>query len=791
MTYDVLNRLKTRNDTSGEGLSVWTYDSAPGAGKGKLHTLSRSSDGYQETYVYDGYGRPISTSKRIDGTTYTASNRYDTYGRVDLVTYPVSGTSGSFRKLNVYDDDGYLKQIRNADNAGLNYWTRVSTNADGNVTWEVLGNGLHTMRGFDTSTGQLKSITTGSGNQVQDLSYTFDNLGNLESRRDGKQSLMGQVGVNETFAYDALNRLTDTAINGSAAKRYQYDSIGNITNSADLGNYTYGQGTAGPHAVTYVQGATLTYDANGNMTSGRGRTITHTAYNKPKAISKGSASGSYYYDPNRSLYKQVAVSSTGTTATLYVGDLMEVVIKPGGVVEYRNKIHAGNTLIAIYTSRSNSTQDTRYMHADHLGSVTAITAENGAVKERFSYDPFGKRRSVSWNDGFVANLMSNVTGQGFTGHEMLDNVGLVHMGGRVYDPELARFVSADPLVAYPGSTQGWNRYSYADNNPLSRIDPTGHSWISKQWKRMSKDAQTASWYFVSPYAGGVASLSRTETGREALAVGAGVGGTVICGWQCGLAAYYGASKANEAYTKGASFEDAAIYGIANGLKAYSILSAASGAYNAASSAYANANAWGAIESVGSSAAHHYSNQKQREEIGRFARKNGMSLDELNMILLGLSFAGNHAVAGSRLTEDGVILGFDNRGPEGWFFDGVDILLGYQGLPTATSFDYMFSGMRGNYIVAHSLGTLDATNLVGMGMAPGAVVYALPIGNIAPGNVTVVLGDSDPINFSYGGKLLNPRAIMHDTSFSLSSPTASQSFGGSKGYNVNYVGKPIY
>jgi RHS repeat-associated protein len=64
---------------------------------------------------------------------------------------------------------------------------------------------------------------------------------------------------------------------------------------------------------------------------------------------------------------------------------------------------------------------------------------------------------------------------------MLDNLNVVHMNGRVYGRIIGRFLSADPFVDGPGNTQGWNRYSYGHNNPLSYIDPSGYksilSWI--------------------------------------------------------------------------------------------------------------------------------------------------------------------------------------------------------------------------------------------------------------------------------------------------------------------------
>ncbi|MBR9910641.1 MAG: hypothetical protein GYB33_09870, partial [Gammaproteobacteria bacterium] len=57
---------------------------------------------------------------------------------------------------------------------------------------------------------------------------------------------------------------------------------------------------------------------------------------------------------------------------------------------------------------------------------------------------------------------------------MLDQVGLIHMNGRIYDARLARFLQADPFIDGAGYTQGYNRYSYVHNNPLNSTDPTGH-----------------------------------------------------------------------------------------------------------------------------------------------------------------------------------------------------------------------------------------------------------------------------------------------------------------------------
>ncbi len=65
------------------------------------------------------------------------------------------------------------------------------------------------------------------------------------------------------------------------------------------------------------------------------------------------------------------------------------------------------------------------------------------------------------------------TTKGFTDHEHLDAVNLIHMNGRVYDPLIGRFLSPDDYVQFPESSQSYNRYTYVLNNPLSYTDPTG------------------------------------------------------------------------------------------------------------------------------------------------------------------------------------------------------------------------------------------------------------------------------------------------------------------------------
>ncbi len=100
----------------------------------------------------------------------------------------------------------------------------------------------------------------------------------------------------------------------------------------------------------------------------------------------------------------------------------------------------------------------------------------GTVLIHESFSAFGTRRGSSWSSLPTTTDMNNIastTRTGFTGQEMMDNLGLVNMNGRVYNPLIGRFISADPHVTDPTDPQNFNRYSYVLNNPLSYTDPTG------------------------------------------------------------------------------------------------------------------------------------------------------------------------------------------------------------------------------------------------------------------------------------------------------------------------------
>jgi hypothetical protein len=127
--------------------------------------------------------------------------------------------------------------------------------------------------------------------------------------------------LSETLAYDGLNRLTSSTVTlspTSLAKTFSYDPLGNLLSKSDVGTYSYpAAGSPQPHAVTSIGAGTIStgfsYDANGNLTAGFGRTIGYTAANMPANITQGTRTVSFSLDPDQQRFMQVAPEGT----TLY------------------------------------------------------------------------------------------------------------------------------------------------------------------------------------------------------------------------------------------------------------------------------------------------------------------------------------------------------------------------------------------------------------------------------------------------------------------------------------------
>ncbi|MFK2823087.1 RHS repeat-associated core domain-containing protein [Arcobacter sp. YIC-80] len=376
--------------------------------------------------------------------------------------------------LNGLDYKTYLSMV---EDENYSYFYKVlKADEFGRVTKDIVGNGLVTNREYNKANGHLNYITTGynDNNDIRDISYSFDNMDNVTEIRDLKQN------ISSFYEYDNLDRLTNTTIstsNKSISLSYRYDSIGNITYKSDVGSYSYRKA----HQVSKAGRYSYSYDLNGNVIKKDSTTIKYSSFNKPIEIKNSNNTTKFYYAPNRSRYKK----ESNSNITYYSGKLFEKEII-NGKERYKNFIYAGNSLVAVDIQEDNGSSfipTVQYFHKDALGSVDTITNESGKVIQRVSYKPFGNRIIGSWQNEVSEN--NALTKRGFTGHEHIKEFNLIHMNGRVYDPTLGRFLSADPHIQSPYDTQSYNRYTYVKNNPLKYTDPSGF-FFKKIFKKISR-----------------------------------------------------------------------------------------------------------------------------------------------------------------------------------------------------------------------------------------------------------------------------------------------------------------
>lgn len=489
-TYDAVGRktLQTTAVSGGTLTRQWVYGtSSANKNVGKRTSAQISGPGvaaYSEAYLYDSVGR-LSHKEHNNGSSVFAFD-YSfsaTTAQLETVTYPTSTSSYRFKILNEYSGVDLLR-VKDYNAPTTIFWQANALDGRLNVTDETRAvtdtankYGIRTTRQYDAVHGLPDWIRTGmnSGSAIQNLNYAWDKVGNLTSRNDANQA------ITESFVYDNLYRLDYSQRNGSTNWDYSYDQYGNLTYKSDVGAYTYGSSRI--HAATQVNGVSYTYDGNGNIATRGGATVTWSPSNMPRSIPGGGYTAAFDYDADDQYWRQVSTYSNGTETSQYFGGLLEVVSNSStGITAWRHQVPAGDRKIAVYTRGSNGTNTTFYPLEDHLGSTDAVTDSAGTVLVRESFSAFGRRRGSNWTglpSGTEMAAIANLTRRGFTQHSMVDNLDLVHMNGRVFEPVIGRFLAGDPFIDGELDTQGWNRYSYVQNNPLSSWDPAGFDSVRR------------------------------------------------------------------------------------------------------------------------------------------------------------------------------------------------------------------------------------------------------------------------------------------------------------------------
>ncbi len=490
--HEGLGRVTMRDDFRGgaktrDGQTSWTYDRASN-GLGRLYMVKEQMSGFSRTHTYDSLGREREVTSKLGSETRYERTTYDGHGRV-FQRFDASRTAADYTDFGVrhfYNARGHLARVGDARvRNGVSKTTYVAveqTDAAGRVIKEQLGDGgLTRIHTHDGQTGRLRGILTQKlgGEKLQNLTMTWDVGGNLKSRNDE------QHGLSEIFEYDELDRLEKHHVGTGPMEEITYDGYGHIRTRTGMGTYRYTK--AHPGRLEQVAGSKYAYDANGNVTSGGGRRIGYTSYDLPTSIVQGSTASEFVYGPDRERLVRRDKSDGKLLRKTWHLSGVERIESADGSVEVKRYLAGGALETVAYDAEGEETgRRLDYLLTDHLGSVVAVVERTATpsgqyrwdVREERAFDPWGGCRDpATWKACGTKDVLpkdDGLTRRGFTGHETLAAIGLVHMNGRIYDPALGRFLQADPYVQSGSDLQGLNRYAYVLNNPLSAVDPSGH-----------------------------------------------------------------------------------------------------------------------------------------------------------------------------------------------------------------------------------------------------------------------------------------------------------------------------
>lgn len=477
-TYSTIGKLLEKKVVG--DLTNMTMQYAYNATNKKLSSLSLiNSDGNNSTYsyTYDNYQRLNFTSETNTYAQFTKQLSYDTFGRIDTeenyAKLLANGKSSIKKVKNTYQN-GALKTI--SDNATQEIiWNVNELNARGQATSISMGNNLSNKNVYNTS-GYLtestveKNINT-TPEQLMKLTFNFDaQKGLLNSRTN---SLFSWT---ENFTYDNMDRLVSFNDNQSN-KNHTYDAQGRVTANNSVGTYNY---TGKSYKLENIDLTTQGFLHYAKMDR---QDISYNALKSPVEINEaGKERVSFQYN-----------AFMGRANMFYGNTEIDKLVRPlrrhysyDGSMEISFDLTTGKTTFvnyiggdaysapAIWRSEQGATSNNNYyfLHRDYLGSILMISDINGVIKEKRHFDAWGNIAKLTDGNNMALDKFVYLD-RGYTGHEHLQGVNLIHMNGRLYDPVLHRFLAPDNYIQDPYNTQNYNRYGYVLNNPLKYVDLSG------------------------------------------------------------------------------------------------------------------------------------------------------------------------------------------------------------------------------------------------------------------------------------------------------------------------------
>jgi len=566
-TYDLLGRTTSLDGPWVDDTLAFSYNDAARS------VIRTSPGGMTQTNTSDAYGRLASTSNALG----TFSNTYNGLGgQLTQITH--TGANAGFNTAFTYHGDAFdraLASITSTLPAGTIVGKHSYTYNDrGNITmWKreaPLANPTGPTRQFDSSiyydaSDQLTSVINkplaGSSVEILGHHFTYDKAGNMGSRQVETSASGSNM---TTYSHNRMNQITGIGgIGGTETVRLRGEtnepatvkvkpaSSGTWKDSrmlsenrfeADLGlstganqinvqakdgsnniaNYTYGLNLAA------APSASPTFDADGNMLTDGIRSYEWDSQSRLVKVSWGSGSNQsteFLYNSLGQRSEQIEKTGTAETSHHYlVYDGIQRIARFNGGTATAN-------LDQQYFSQGERRKvsgawESSYYNRDHLGSIREVVKSDGSLQARYDYDPYGKRRTQ-----YLASTYTGGCTLGYTGLITLNSPAagqseqlLTHF--RAYDPELGRWLSADPI----GEAGGMNLYGYASNSPTNLVDILGLYAGTATWGAM-ETASGGSWLAGLANAARAAAASTVTASSAMVASAAALG---YASWQLGL-----------------------------------------------------------------------------------------------------------------------------------------------------------------------------------------------------------------------------------------------------------------
>jgi RHS repeat-associated protein len=492
-SYDPAYRRQTAV-TDGTGTTTLTYHPVGVLGAGQLASVDGPLTNDTITYTYDDLER-IAT-RQINGvgvtTTYDALDRVNTETNVlGTFTYTYDGASNRLASVaypngqtSSYSYAGVVNDLRletihhkRPDTSTLSRSDYIFNPVGSILTWQQqVDSATPTAWQFehdavDQLVAAVHSSTGGAPAILNRFAYRYDRAGNRTSEQTGDNVA--------AMTYNALNRMVQQVPGGELNFKGAINEPASVTIQGQPAVVNAANGFSGTALVS--TGATVvtieatdpsgntamanyqvtasgstknfTFDANGNLASDGTRSFEWDARNQLVAVNVGTRRSEFTYDGQHRRVRQVEKDNgivLSDTRLLWCQNTICEERATDGVTVTRRAFRLGEQVGG----------QARYFTLDHLGSVRDVTDSTVTLLARYAFDPWGRRTLVAGTD---------VTTVGFTGHRTHENSGLALALYRGYDPELARWVSEDPI----GLAAGLNRFRYVRNQPDRNVDPLG------------------------------------------------------------------------------------------------------------------------------------------------------------------------------------------------------------------------------------------------------------------------------------------------------------------------------